>query len=239
MKYVGGKYKVAKELAQVISMFSPRVYWEPFVGAGNVIQYVNAPVKIGSDLDLHIVSYLECVRDGWLPPAEVTETEYRFWRMYQARTRECYATKAAIGYGCSFGAKWFGGFARGGPRRENFARETYNQSVKQSPRLANVHFKNQSFADGIPEGVNVIYCDPPYANTTNCGSSRTFDSKFFWDWCYAVALRGITVLVTEFTAPPFAVEIWRKEKNADLRRKDGNKVMTERLFLVTGGRPCI
>lgn len=235
MQYVGGKYKVAKELAAIISMFNPRVYWEPFVGAGNVIQYVKAPVKIGSDLDIHIVSYLECVRDGWLPPAEVSEVEHRFYKNYQPITRECYATKAAIRYGCSFGGDFFGGYARDIRKgtSNSFARACRNQAFKQAPLLKDIQFKNQSYADGIPEGANVIYCDPPYANTTKCGTKESFDSKFFWEWCWAVAQRGITVLVTEFTAPPFAMEIWKREKFADLRKSGSNKVMTERLFLVT------
>lgn len=234
MKYNGGKYRIAKELATVISMFNPVVYWEPFVGAGNVIQYVNAPVKIGSDVDTHIYSYLESIRDGWLPPISIDEIEYQFYKIYQPITRECYALKASIGYGCSFGGKFFGGFARSPNVGRNYAREVYSQSLKQAPRLKGIEFKNQSYLDGMPLGVNVIYCDPPYANTTNCGARKPFDSKLFWDWCRAVAMRGITVLVTEFTAPSFAIEIWRKEKFTDLKRKDGNKVMTERLFLVTG-----
>lgn len=83
MQYIGGKYKVAKELAGIISSFKPRVYWEPFVGAGNVIQYVDAPVKIGTDIDRHITSYLECVRDGWLPPAQVSEDDWRALKAYR------------------------------------------------------------------------------------------------------------------------------------------------------------
>jgi DNA adenine methylase len=235
MQYTGGKYKVAKELAGIISLFAPRVYWEPFVGAGNVIQYVNAPVRIGSDLDIHIATFLECLRDGWLPPAEVSEAEYRFYKIYEPITRECYATKAAIGYGCSFGGKWFGGYAPTPKDRPNrkYAAQCRVQSIKQAPMLKGINFKNQSYLDGLPEGVDLIYCDPPYANTTRCGVGKQFDSKLFWDWCRAVALRGITVLVTEFTAPAFAMEIWSKKKPADLRRGD-NKAMTERLFLVRG-----
>lgn len=233
MQYNGGKYRVAKELAAVISMFNPKVYWEPFVGAGNVIQYVNAPVKIGSDLDIHIVSYLESVRDGWLPPTEISEVEYQFYKLYEPRTRECYATKAAVGYGCSFGGKFFGGFARDPRKARNFARTTHDHARKQSPALKGIDFRNQSYIEFVPAGVNVIYCDPPYAGTTECGSRRHFDSELFWAWCRAMVLTGVTVLVTEFAAPPFALEIWNREKFTDLRRADGNKVMTERLFMVT------
>lgn len=193
---------------------------------------MQAPVKIGTDLDRHIVSYLECIRDGWLPPVDVTEEEYKFYKIYEPITRECYATKAAVGYGCSFGGKFFDGFARDRRAKLTFAQRVYQASIEQAPRLKDTTFKTQSYMEGLPEGVNVIYCDPPYRNTTNCGAKKPFDSDAFWNWCWAVALRGITVLVTEFSAPPFAMEIWSREKFTDLRRNDGNKVMTERLFLV-------
>lgn len=233
MQYVGGKYRIAKELAQVISLFNPKVYWEPFVGAGNVIQYVDAPVKIGTDLDIHIASYLECVRDGWLPPDYVSEDDYRAYKTYQPVTRECYATKAAVGYGCSFSGKWFGGIARDHRKGRSYAQTVREQSEKQAPRLKGIHFGQQSYYEAIPAGVDVVYCDPPYANTTNCGARKSFDSELFWLWCVGMVQAGITVLVTEFAAPSFAVEIWRKDKPADLRRADGNRVMTERLFMVT------
>lgn len=233
MKYTGGKYKVAKELATVISLFNPKVYWEPFVGAGNVIQYVDAPFKIGTDLDLHIVSYLECIRDGWLPPTDVSEADHRFYKKYIPQSREEYALKAAIGYGCSFGGGFFHGFARDPKSERNYGREVHSGSIKQAPRLKDICFGNLSYHEWIPTGVDVVYCDPPYANTTRCGNKEPFDSELFWLWCKALVMCGVTVLVTEFSAPSFAVEIWNKEKNADLRRADGNKVMTERLFMVT------
>lgn len=233
MQYIGGKFKVAKELAGIISLFSPKVYWEPFVGAGNVIQYVQSPVKIGSDIDLHIVSYLECVRDGWLPPVDISEPEWRFWKGYTPVTRECYATRAAVGYGSSFGGRFFEGYARDSRRAYPTSRATYNQSVKQAPMLQGIQFRALSYFQEIPVGVDVVYCDPPYAGTKPVGTREPFNSEVFWLWCQALVAFGVTVLVTEFTAPPFAREIWSREKYTDLRRTDGKEVMTERLFMVT------
>lgn len=235
MQYMGGKYKIAKELAGVISTFNPRVYWEPFVGAGNVIQYVNAPFKIGSDIDIHVVSYLQRVRDGWLPPNEITEEQWKFYRDYQPKNSEEYALKAAVGYGCSFGGRFFEGYARDPRSDRNFAKTVRNYSVKQAPLLNGIDFRNHGYCENVPDGVDLIYCDPPYSNLNHGGRGtnfKHFDTDLFWQWCQCLATAGVTVLVSEFTAPNFALEIWSKDKNTDLRKGEGKKVMTERLFAV-------
>jgi DNA adenine methylase len=231
MQYSGAKSKVARELASIISAFEPKIYWEPFCGAGNVIQLVNAPRKIGSDLDVHIVSYLSQLQTGWLPPARVTKDDYSFWRCNEPKTFEEMALRAAVGYGASFGGKWFGGYAYGPHTRIGCVRRA---SEKQAPMLKGIEFKSQSYLEGPPDGCDLIYCDPPYRGTTSCGASKRFNSDVFWAWCLLMKSKGIRVLVTEFSAPDFAIEIWSKEKFTDLRRSDGQTVMTERLFLVGG-----
>jgi DNA adenine methylase len=229
MQYNGGKARIARELAAVISSFKPKVYWEPFVGAANVIQLVEAPVRIGSDIDPHIISYLQCIQAGWLPPSEISKEDYYAWKQKVTSTREEFATKAAIGYGASFSGKWFGGYQYGPGSAVGNVR---NSAIKQSPRLQKIQFKLTSFLEFLPQGVNLIYADPPYRGTTKCGSFNYFNSDFFWAWALACSLTGIRVLVSEFLAPSFATEIWSKEKYTDLRRSDGQTVMTERLYLV-------
>lgn len=49
----------------------------------------------------------------------------------------------------------------------------------------------------IPEGA-VVYCDPPYANTTGYGG--TFDHKAFYSWCRAVGRRH-PLFVSEYWMP--------------------------------------
>lgn len=233
MQYNGGKGKIARELAWVISSFKPNIYWEPFVGAANVIQHIKAPYRIGSDLDLHIVHYLSLIQKGWNPPnLTIDESLYLAWKKFEPSKPEEYAIKAMIGYGCSFGGKWFGGFARV-PRKDSsnsFYQTAQIASRKQFALLKGIMFFQQSFLDFTPIGTDLIYCDPPYRNTTHCGTNRKFDSDLFWAWCLRCNLQGIRVLVTEFEAPSFAHEIWRKTKAADL--KQNGTTHTERLFLV-------
>lgn len=228
MQYNGGKARIARELAAVISSFQPKVYWEPFCGGANVIQEVKAPIRIGSDADIHIISYLQSLQAGWLPPSEITKVDYDFWKLKVPTVRDEFAMKAIVGYQYSFAGKFFNGF-NCSPRSIGNGRSV---SEKQAPKLQGIQFQCRTYEKEIPKGTDLIYCDPPYKGTTKCGSSNYFDSDFFWAWCLACSLSGIRVLVTEFSAPSFATEIWRKEKSQQLRRSDGSTVMTERLFLV-------
>jgi DNA adenine methylase len=228
MQYNGGKTRIARELAAVISSFKPKVYWEPFVGAANIIQLVEAPIRIGSDIDPHIISYLQSIQAGWLPPSEISKEDYYSWKQKIPATREEFAMKAIVGYQYSFGGKFFNGF-NCSPRSIGNGREV---SKKQASKIQGIQFNLSSFLEYLPSGVDLIYADPPYAGTTRVGSQLHFDSSIFWAWALACSLTGIRVLVSEFSAPSFAIEIWRKEKAQQLRRSDGQTVMTERLYLV-------
>ena len=228
MQYNGGKAKIARELAAIISSFEPKVYWEPFCGAANVIQEVKAPIRIGSDRDIHIISYLQSLQAGWLPPADVSKSDYEFWKSKEPVSREEFAIKALIGYQYSFGGKFFNGF-NCSPRSIGNGRSV---SEKQALKVQGIKFECREYQTWLPEGTDLIYADPPYRGTTRVGSQNGFNSNFFWAWALACSLSGVRVLVTEFSAPSFAIEIWRKEKSRQLRRSDGSTVMTERLFLV-------
>ena len=49
----------------------------------------------------------------------------------------------------------------------------------------------------LPDGA-VVYCDPPYANTTDYGSG--FDHRAFYAWCRAVG-KGHQIFVSEYWMP--------------------------------------
>lgn len=227
MQYNGGKAKVAKELAAVISEYSRGgSYWEPFVGAANVIQYVEADNKTGTDLCPHIIAFHQAVQNGWLPPGELSEEKYKELR--ERRNGRGNAMVAFAGYGCSLGGKFFGGYARGACSR-NYASNARNSTIRKHQNLSDVYFSQCPYDQWLRRA-DVIYCDPPYRGTTRCGSTAWFDSDCFWEWARSRAKDSV-VLVSEFSAPDFCFEIWSKEKRADMRRNDGAK-MTERLFLV-------
>ena len=131
MQYNGGKAAVAKDIAKIISECAyGETYWEPFVGAGNVICRPELAhlTRFGSDADTHIIQLLNAVKAGWLPPTEVSEVDY-----VKAKLEGPSALRAFVGYGCSFGGKFFGGYARSGGR--NYAANAANSLNKQRNAL--------------------------------------------------------------------------------------------------------
>lgn len=224
MRYNGGKGACAKQIAEIINKQNPLRYWEPFVGAANVIQHVKAPFRIGSDLAAEMITFLRAVQDGFCFPIEVTEDQYKEMK----NKPDPYDPMCAfLKYGCSFAGKPWGGFARSGDR--NYAKNAANSVIKQRQLLQGIIFKHAPYASPFASAfqIDVIYCDPPYAGTTSCGVSKGFDTDAFFQW---VREQKALTFVSEFQAPSDFVCIWEKEIKDGLR-KNNREVMRERLFV--------
>lgn len=107
-----------------------------------------------------------------------------------------------VGYHATFGAKYFGGYARGfkadgiTPRDES--NEAYRNTMKQLPNVIDVKFVNADFK-ALEIKNAVIYCDPPYQGTTKY-STGSFNYDEFWNWCREISKDNI-VFVSEYNAP--------------------------------------
>ena len=220
MRYNGGKFSCSKELAQILNSYcSPnKVYWEPFVGAANVIEKISATKRIGSDKDLAIISLLKAVQKGWEPPYAVTEQQYKDIRDKGNLEDPIYAFAK---YGCSFGGKPWGGYARSGTR--NYALNARNSLLKQKKYLSDVLFMCTDYTADIK--ADIVYCDPPYKDTTVVGCCEKFDSDSFWEWVREKS-KTAKVFVSEQVAPSDFICVWEKKLTDGL----GNKKITERLF---------
>jgi DNA adenine methylase len=235
MRYCGGKQK-AWILARIITHHVPAggMYWEPFVGAGGVMQRVNNCRRYGSDLDRHIINLLTAVQDGWQPPRRLDQEEHRYWRSVRDNSNS--PMVAFAGYGCSFGGDFLGGYARdaiGG----NYAEKARTTLLHQRPFLRGVNLRQRDYREGfwLPEPPDVIYCDPPYAGTSAVGTpsaggrARPFDSAEFWRWATRQTEASI-VLVSEYTCPLLGVrQVWQRDLPTSLRMTGADR-RTERLF---------
>lgn len=229
MQYLGGKARIAKRLVPYIQaeLAKPGVtaYYEPFMGGGNIISQIktNLP-KYASDAHPELMALWQHLQSGGDVPTQVSEEDYR-----RARDGEGEPwLRGFIGFGGSFGGKWFGGYVRDPKSDRNYFSNARNSLRKKIASLHDVRLSCHGYADGPPFHYHaVIYCDPPYANTT--GYSIPFDHDAFWAWVELVAKTNI-VLVSEYASPlaqPF-VEI---ETRTDLRTKGGGKQSRiERLF---------
>jgi hypothetical protein len=245
IQYAGGKGRCKELLSILNALLAPGdVYWEPFCGSCKIVQGVRPDARrFASDADPHVTALLLAVRRGWDPPAEVGEEEYKKWQRVAAEGKATPMT-AFCGYGCSFGAKWFAGYARdargGGTSKAKASRRAL---ARQRPYLAGVEIwcedYRRAYAGLKRRGVRpaVIYCDPPYAGTIPVGSvRRPFDSEKFWAWAVRRAGRAV-VLVSEFSCPvPGAAVLWERALSGrgGLRSKSGVR-KAEKLFCLNAG----
>jgi DNA adenine methylase len=195
MQYMGSKLKIAKYLIPLLTKYREnRLYIEPFIGSGTIFSRMASP-KIGNDLNKYIVSLLRSIRDGWLPPSIVTADEYNSIKVTPNNYPDYLV--GFVGFGCSFGGKFFGGYAKNS-RGRNYAQVSKNTLLKIAPFLQESLLCCQEYSDiDIPHN-SFVYCDPPYANTTKY--KNNFDSALFFDWVRKIS-RHSRVVVSEYNAP--------------------------------------
>lgn len=203
-------------------------YWEPFVGSGKVIQSVKAEDRTGTDLDRPMIALLKAVQSGWNPPTVVTEDDYGLWMSRRKKLR--YADDPMmgfVGYGCSFGARYFQGYARSKKGTVNFAESARAALLRQKPLLKDVYLFVDDYRQVMTGGrlnPRVMYCDPPYRGTKPVGSAvtRAFDSDEFWQWAVNWAAKGWIVLVSEYECPvKTASVLWESKVAAGIRFDTG------------------
>lgn len=199
MQYLGSKRRLAKRIVDIISPnLRNRIVWDPFFGSLSIsAEFAKRGVGggIASDGNKALISTYQAVARGYNLPDYVSEAEYKEAKTYS----DSDPRKAFIGIGCSFGAKWFGGFARS--RNYNFAAGA-KRSIERSVLLLlenNVEIYHADFLDITPEPLNcVLYLDPPYAGTQGYG--ELFNSQLFYE---RVAQWGkyTDVFVSEYSMP--------------------------------------
>lgn len=236
MKYMGSKARHARELLAIVLADRKPEQWyvEPFVGGANMIDKVDGN-RIGADFNPWVACLWQSVADGWVPPDVVTEDEYK-----AAQRERCVDARTAfIGFACSYGAKFFGGYARGKNAAggwRNYADEAKRAMLKTQVNIKGVKFHHSSYDNLAIPDQSIIYCDPPYAGTTGYATGA-FDHAKFWQWCRDRVRDGHKVFVSEYTAPDDWVSVWEKRVNNTLTKDTGSKKGIERLFVLRGHEP--
>jgi len=236
MKYMGSKIRISKYILPIMLRERKGMPWvEPFVGGANMIDKVLTGVRIGSDAHKYLIDLLIAIRDGWIPPEIVTEEEYKKIKtnpgLYESRL------VGFVGFGCSFGGKWWNGYARDRMNsKTNFARMAKNNLLKQASSLKGIDFRNCSYDKLIlPPEPCLIYCDPPYSKTSKYKGIETFDSNKFYQWCRDRKEEGHTVFVSEYNAPDDFELVWQMEITCAInnqKTKNRNTKRTEKLYRV-------
>lgn len=242
MRYMGSKAAHAKEILSVILPEREKEQWyvEPFAGSFSVISEVEGN-RMASDSHFHLIQLFKAIQAGWEPPDSLSEGEYKsareyvFGLGYDDRLPEwCFNPHLIgfIGFGCSYSGKWFGGYARGGTRRDgsprNYCTESKNSLLSQKKKIEGVRIHNLDYNTAPYPENSIIYCDPPYAGTTKYASE--FDSGKFWQWARGMRKSGHKVFVSEYSAPDDFECLWEKKVNNTLVKDTGSRQGIERLF---------
>jgi DNA adenine methylase len=203
---------------------------EPFLGGCNVLPHATGP-RLAGEIRPELAALYLAIANGWTPPESVSESEYR-----AIKTAPHQFAPRLVGFvavACSFGGKWWGGYARGAEGR-NYALESSAALLKIADKIASAYIECASYDElRIPDR-SIIYCDPPYAGTT--GYAMRFDSAKFWAWAEAKTKEGHRVFVSEYTAPDGWRCVWEKEARNSVRKKDGAPRPVERLFTLQSVR---
>lgn len=153
-------------------------------------------LRIGNDLNYHLIEMWRALQKGWVPPDVITEDDYKYLKA--AQDIEDPALVAFAGFLVSFGGKWMAGYARD-KDGNNYAARGKRALLKQLPKMIGVELYNLDYRDlEIPEK-SIIYCDPPYRGTT--GYMHGVDHDIFWQWCRDKSMAGHQVFISEYSAP--------------------------------------
>ena len=196
MQYMGSKNRIAKHLLPIMNKDREnRVWVEPFVGGANMIDKVNGK-RIGNDSHKYLVALLKALQKGWVPPTEISKENYYDIKNYPDKYTD--ELVGFVGFLCSFGGKWWGGYAFN-KKNDNYADRGSRVLTKQAKNFAGIEFICGNYLEmTIPQN-SLIYCDPPYRGTTKYKDA--FDSNAFWQWCRDAANEGHLVFVSEYHAP--------------------------------------
>jgi len=174
---------------------------------------VNAPSRIANDVNYYLIELFRAVQNGWKPPDFVPFELYQDIRKHKDRYEP--ELVGFVGFGCTFGGKWFGGYARD-KEGNNYAARAVGALTKQARLIQGVDIRCGSYADlEIPEH-SLVYCDPPYLGTT--GYKSKIDHKDFWDWVRGFDCRDVAVLVSEYAAPDGFFYLFQKTQRVDVNK---------------------
>lgn len=196
-----------------------------------MIEHIICKNKIGYDIHKQLIAlFNKLIKDRDGIPNEITKEEYDEVKNNKEKYPDWYL--GLVGFLGSFGAKYFGGYAK--HNKDDNTGQIQKGSIKnlkkQYDNLKDVKFIQCDFRN-IPKDIKgyVIYCDPPYKNTTKYKAGE-FPYEDFYQWCKDMSIHN-TILISEYNMPEEFECVWEKEVKVNL---DSNRskadVRTEKLY---------
>ena len=235
MIYMGSKRRLSKELVPIIQSYITENtvgYIEPFVGGANIIDKIKCDNRYGFDIHKQLIElFIKLQNDIDGIPNEIPYEEYMEVKNNKENYEDWYL--GLVGFLGSFGAKYFGGYAR--HNKDDFTEQIQRGSIKnlkkQYDDLKDVKFECKDFREIKDIKGYVIYCDPPYKGATKY-STKEFPYDEFYNWCREMSKDNV-VLISEYNMPEDFKCIWQKDNkiNFDSNRTNANSKI-EKLFII-------
>jgi len=241
--YHGGKQRIGLRLAEYIYFvcnqlredydITPKGYCEPFCGMLGVYQHIpnlfdQKLTYLAGDTNESVIKMWNRAQKGWKPPITCTKDEYD-----RLKGSGPSALKGYIGHQYSFGGQYFMGYA-----------PTYGKTVDSSKASGSIvsigkTLKEVKFSTGSYTQYNnlsnyIIYCDPPYQNTSQRYTTLDgFDGDDFWNWCRTMVKKNNIIFVSGYKAPKDFIELISfTHKLTGIIHSNSDKKRTEKLFML-------
>lgn len=211
MRYLGGKYRLAKYLAEAVNRYRQpgQLVWDAFCGGLSMSVALSKKGPVWStDACVPLISLYQAVQNGWDPPTDVSLEEYNAAKALP----DSDPMKAFCGFGCSFGGKWFGGLARVHASRPNTPPSKSTRAFLKALPSLSVGLVDFLAVEPRPTAA-LLYLDPPYAGVTQYAAAPPFDHSKFVERVRGWA-RHAHVFVSEY-AFPIGECVW--ERSAPLQ----------------------
>jgi len=238
MRYLGGKARLGGRIVQAIlndlGVKRLSLAVDLCSGAGGVTHRLADVSDKVVAVEAHpgLVALHKAVQAGWVPPEHVTEAEYQALRLAR---KPVDPLTAFAEFGCSFGGKSWGGYARneaGNTTARNYALNARRTVLKET--RPNIDHTNAD-ALAFETDAEVVYCDPPYDGTTGYDAVAEVEAGAWWYRLATLAERGRACYLSEYAeVPPLGVEarlVWEAPTKEGLRKAGAR---TERLWRVLG-----
>lgn len=188
---------------------------------------VNAETKILNDKHEYLIAMYKALQNGYELPENLSKEEYYDIKANKDRDK---ALTGFVGFGCSFGGKWFGGYAKNNSGN-NYCLQAKRHTLKLWDNIKNAKFICGDYRDvKIPDNA-VVYADPPYSQTTGYSNSKDFNHEEFWQYIRQIS-KTHKVFISEENAPEDFECIWQKEVRRTLdANKNNQPKKVEKLFI--------
>ena len=232
--YLGSKRAMAPRILPIIlrNRGEKQCFVEPFCGGGNITQFVKNP-RVANDANEYVVALLNKMSRGKFSDYPMLSKDDYADMVKNPKNYE----KAAVGfYGTqmTFSAMFLDSWYEPNAERLRWGNES---CVKKAPLLRGVEWQRGDYRIMLFPPDSLIYCDPPYIGTRQGYGVAKWspdDHAAFFEWARFMATAGHDVFVSEESAPPDWIAVWRYDwlrTNSNVQSGSVGKLSTEKLFI--------